>query len=153
MRSLRGPVLAILAACWLASACSRPPTVEQKVIAVIQEMASRVEAGERRAFISHVAEDFSGQGAIMTRDQLGALVLYQLNKNRRVSVSLMPIHVTTETPGEAEADFQMLLTGGQGLLPERGQLFDVETHWRESDGEWILSGASWEAVSLEAILD
>ena len=41
---------------------------------------------------------------------------------------------------------KILVTGGGGLLPERGQLFAVETHWRRIEGDWMLTEANWEAV-------
>ena len=45
---------------------------------------------------------------------------------------------------DAVARFQVLATGGSGgLLPERGQAYQVETGWRLIDGEWKLRNASW----------
>ena len=40
------------------------------------------------------------------------------------------------------------VTGGGGLLPESGQLFEVETHWLRVGDDWLLQTANWEAVQL-----
>lgn len=40
--------------------------------------------------------------------------------------------------------FTAALTGGSGgLLPESGQIYEVETGWRLDDGEWRLIQADW----------
>jgi hypothetical protein len=47
-------------------------------------------------------------------------------------------------PGHATARFSAALSGGSGrLLPDAAQLYDVETGWREEDGEWRLTSARW----------
>ncbi len=142
-------LLGLLAVTCAATSCSQPWSVEQQVIGVIRDMEASIEAGERRPFIAHVDQDFSGQDAVTTRDQLNALVLYQLHRQERVHVQLLPIQVTTRNPGEAEARFNVLLTGGAGWLPDNGQLLEVVTSWRQVDGEWLLHTATWRPVAIE----
>jgi hypothetical protein len=142
-------LIRLAAVAWMAGACSQPLTVEQQVIATIRDMESSIESGERRPFIAHVDKDFSGQDAVMTRDQLNAMVLYQLNRHERVHVQLLPIQVVVKNPGEAEAYFDVLLTGGSGWLPDSGQMLNVVTGWRLVDGDWLLRTASWKPVNIE----
>lgn len=137
----------------LTAGCSSEPTVEQQVIAVIREMESRVEAAERRAFIAHVAMDFTGQGGTMNRDELNAMVLLQLNQHRRLQAQLGPIAVTPTGPDTADASFHVLLTGGTGWLPESGQAFQVNTHWVDRGDDWQLAAAEWEPVELSLPLN
>jgi hypothetical protein len=134
------------------SACSKPLTVEQRVIAAIREIEAKVEAGERRPFMEHIAEDFTAQGGAMTRDQVRALFMYQLNRNKRLHVQLFPINVTETGDGTAIAGFRALVTGGRNWLPERGQVFDFETRWRLVDDEWLLYSANWDPIPLEQAL-
>ena len=50
----------------------------------------------------------------------------------------------TRGENDAIARFSVLATGGSGgLLPESGQVYQVETGWRLIDGEWMLINASW----------
>lgn len=150
-KRLRRNLLLVLVG--LLAACSPPLTVEQKVIGVIRDMEARIEAGERRPFMANVALDFNGQDGITTRDQLNAMVLYQLNRHQRVQAQFFPIHVTPTGTGLAEANFGVLLTGGQGWLPDSGQMYQITTRWQEQDGKWLLHSARWKAVSIESVLE
>ena len=41
--------------------------------------------------------------------------------------------------------FDAAVTGGAGgLLPQSGQVYDVETGWRLEGGEWRLVNAEWQ---------
>ncbi len=144
----------ILAALLIAafSACSPPLTVSQQVIAAIREMETRVEKGERRQFIRHVSEDFSGQNGQLNRQELQRLVIYQLNRHQRLHAQLFPISVNETGAETASAKFRALITGGPGWIPDQGQFYDFETLWRYESGEWKLTGANWKPVPLEKIL-
>lgn len=133
-------VLAIL------GACGQQLSVEQRVIAAIRDMEARIEAGERRAFLAHIAEDFSGQNGAMTREQARAIVVFQLNRHKSLQVQLFPIRVAEQGENLATAKFRALVTGGPGWIPEQGQLFEFETGWRLDGGDWMLVSASWEPV-------
>jgi len=132
--------------------CSKPLSVEQQVIAMIREMETRIENGERRPFMSHIADDFNGQNELMTRDQLRVYVIYQLNRHQRLHAQLFPIRVSETGEGTASATFKALITGGPGWLPESGQIYDFETHWRLEGGEWMLYRANWTPTALDEIL-
>ena len=135
------------------AACGPAVTVEQKIIGVINDMEARAEAGERRPFMDHVAADFRGQDGIVSWDQLNALVLYQMHRNRRVQAQLFPIIVTSDQADRAEASFHMLLTGGSKWIPERGRMLRVSTRWQLRDGDWVLVGANWSPVELDSVLE
>jgi hypothetical protein len=141
-----------LAALGLLPSCKQPMTVEQQVIAAILEVEEKIEAGERRAFMEHISEDFRGQNGAMNHDQLRAYVLLQLNRYKRLQGQLFPIHVEDRGDGQATAWFRALVTGGPGWLPESGQVFEFETHWRMEDGEWLLVVANWDPVPLDEVL-
>lgn len=136
----------------LLHACSKPLTVEQQVISVIREMETRIEDGERRPFMSHVAADFSGQNGQLDRAQLRAMVIYQLNRHQRLHAQLFPIRVTETGADTASAEFRALITGGPRWIPESGQVFEFATDWRKQDGDWLLQAAKWTPVDLEEIL-
>jgi hypothetical protein len=140
------PVLLLLLTSLVA--CTEQLSVEQQIIATIREMEARIEAGERRPFMSHVSADFSGQNGSMNREQLRALMIMQLNRYQRLQGQLFPIQVIELAEGEATAHFRALVTGGPNWIPENGQLFEFETHWRRVDGDWLLHAANWEPVPL-----
>jgi hypothetical protein len=125
------------------SACSKPLTVEQRIIADIRAMEEKIEAGEHRPFMRHIADDFTGQDGAMTRDQVRAMLIFQLNRLKRMQTQLFPIHVTQSSENTAVATFKALVTGGPKRIPDSGQLFSFETHWRLDGDEWYLYAANW----------
>ncbi len=143
MTRIRAIILGLLVA-----SCNPPPTTEQRIIAEIRDMEAQIEAGERRRFMQHVAEDFRGQGGGMNRDQLRAYIVLQFNRYQDLDARIFPVTVTEISALEATADFRALLTGGAGWLPEDGQLFQINTHWRLEGGDWMLAAASWKPIAI-----
>jgi len=143
MRSRRLLLPVLLALLGALASCGGQLTVEQQIIATIRDMEARIEAGERRPFMAHVSEDFRGQGGSMNREQLRALMIMQLNRYQRLQGQLFPIQVVETGAGAASASFRALVTGGPSWIPESGQVFQFETHWRRVDGEWLLHAADW----------
>ena len=66
----------------------------------------------------------------------------QLLLNQRIEVVLGPVDLSIEGKN-AQADFTVVLAGGNGRLYERGRIHKVSTHWREQDGQWLLYRAQW----------
>ncbi len=145
-RRLVGGLLALL----LLSSCGDEPTVEQQIIGVITEMEQLMEAGKRGAFMEKVADDFSGQLGMLTRDEFRRFMIFQWNQNQRLHAQLFPIRVRKLGPGAATADFKALITGGRGFIPERGQLYQFETTWLKDGDDWLLLSANWDPVRLDA---
>jgi hypothetical protein len=146
LRPLVLPVVLVLLTSLVA--CGEQLSVEQQIIATIREMEARIEAGERRPFMAHISEDFSGQNGSLNREQVRALMIMQLNRYQRLQGQLFPIQVIELAEDEASARFRALVTGGPNWIPENGQLFEFETHWRRVDGDWLLHAANWEPVPL-----
>jgi hypothetical protein len=130
-------------------ACGEELSVEQQIIRTINEMEALAEAGERRDFMEFVAGEFDGQLGRLTKEEFRRFMVLQWNENQRLNAQLGPISVTELGEGMAAADFSGLITGGRGLLPERGQMFNFETSWLMIDGQWQLVSAVWEPIRLD----
>jgi hypothetical protein len=127
-------------------ACGAGDSVEDQVRETIAAMESAAEEGRPLDFMAHVAEDFQGRQGSMTRQDFLRLMTLQINRYRRLHAQLFPIEVTDAGGGFADARFRVLVTGRQGLLPEDGQLYRVETSWMREGGDWLLWRADWEPV-------
>lgn len=145
--ALRRSVLASLLFLLLPG-CGTEPSLEQQIIARLRSMEAHIEAGERRDFMAHVAKEFQGQGGEFTYDRLNDLLLFQLRRHKRVQVQLLPVSVSPAGIDEAEARFRVLLTGGEGFLPDSGQLYQVDSLWSQQDGDWMLQSAHWKPVRV-----
>ncbi len=128
-------------------ACGESSSIQDQVRARISAMEAAGEAGERGAFMDFVAEGFEAQNGSMTRDDFRRFMFLQISRQRRIQAQLFPITVDILGGNLAEARFKVLVTGGAGLIPEEGQLFDVSTQWAFEDGDWVLWRADWHAVT------
>lgn len=141
-------ILSVVTAALLLVACSKQLTVEQQVIATLQNMEVAAEEGEHFEFIGYVADSFKAQHGSMGRNEFHRFMIYQINQHRRLRAQFFPIYVTDLGNGQATAKFQLLVTGGAGLLPDSGQLYDVQTRWTRDSSDWMLTGAEWEPVRM-----
>src|SRR5690606_20409980 len=97
------------------------------------------QAVRHRVEAMQAAIDARDAGAIA--DLLAAAVFL---RHRDVGAALGPVDVELRGDSDAVARFTVLATGGSGgLLPERGQVYRVETGWRRIDGDWKLLNANW----------
>ena len=135
MRALFASAFVALAAC-----SSTPP--EEKLRATIEQMQKDGEAHDVSGVMDHVAADFGGPGG-MDRQALQRLLTFTSMRNRDLGISIGPMDV--ELIGErATVEFTLAASGGSGgLLPDRGQVYEVTTGWKLVDDEWILISANW----------
>lgn len=144
MRLISGLALAV----FLLAACGEKLSVEQQIIATLRNMEYAAEEGQHLEFMTYIADPFSGQQGSLDRREFHRFMIFQINQNRRLQAQFFPIYVQEVDENTASAHFKLLVTGGAGLLPENGQLFEVETQWQRDGGDWLLDGAEWEAVRL-----
>ena len=138
-------------AAFLLVACGEKLSLEQQIIATLQVMEEAAEQGEHFEFMGYVANSFSGQYGSMDRREFHRFMIFQINQNRRLHAQFFPIYVQKSGEDLASAHFKLLVTGGGGLLPESGRLFEVETQWLRDGSDWTLEKADWEAVQLPDI--
>ena len=129
--------------------CHRTPA-EQVIRDTIDAMH---QAGEKHDFdgvIAPMADDFAAR---YDDNELNAdrkdfkryLTLLQMQEGGSLHATLGPITVALQGTDRATADFTMLVTGGNGLLPSDGQLQQVRTGWRLDGSKWELISAEWKA--------
>ena len=134
--------LACMGLLLLVSACSRSDP-EQAVRAQVDALQQAIDARDAGAVEDLLAEDFIGNEGMDRRGakQLAAGVFL---RHREIGARLGPVTVEPRGEREAIARFSVLATGGSGgLLPEQGQVYQVQTGWRLQDGDWKLLNASW----------
>lgn len=146
----RRTITKLLAACamalaLLAGGCARPAP-EQAVRLRLQEMQEAIDARDAGAVQALLADDFVGNDG-MDRRAARQLAAGMFLRYRDVAARMGPVEVELRGEDDAIARFNMLATGGSGaLLPERGQVYAVETGWRRLDGEWRLRSARWQSA-------
>jgi ketosteroid isomerase-like protein len=122
--------------------CSRPPS-EQVLRETIASMQAASEARDVDALFEPIAEDFAAAEG-MDRQRFRAYVAILMLRNRSIGASIGPLDVQM-LGDRARVDFNLLLTGGMGALPDSANVYRVQTGWRMEDGEWKLISAEWKA--------
>ena len=141
-------VICVLLSIILLAACGKELSVEQQIIATLRNMEVAAEEGEHFEFMSYLEDSFTAQQGAMDRREFHRFMIFQINQNRRLQAQFFPIYVRETGDHTASANFRILVTGGGGLIPDRGQLFDVETDWLGDGSDWKLVKADWVAVHM-----
>lgn len=130
---------AALVFAWLPGCAATPP--EQALREAIAGMEAAAEARDAEALVEPLAADFAGPDG-MDRERFRRYAALVWLRNREVGVALGPVVV--ELVGDrAVARFTAATRGGEGFLPDRANVYRVETGWRLEDGEWRLISADW----------
>ena len=146
MQQFRGfqcsAAIIVIAVSLLLGGCGRNDP-EQAVRKQVEAMQTAIDARDAGDIDDLLADDFIGNDGLDRRGarQLAAAVFL---RHRDVAAKVGPVSVELRGETDAVARFSVLATGGSGgLLPDSGQVYQVETGWRLVDGQWRLLNASW----------
>ena len=138
----RGALLALGAA--LLAACGKGDP-QARLEAAAKALQAAIEARHTGDAMDLLDEHVQGSGNLDrdgTRRLLTATFLrYQ---NIRVMAMSSSHRVDPQTPTLGVSEAQVLVTGAQGLVPERAEPYKVRLEWRLVGGDWKLSDLRWE---------
>lgn len=127
----------------LLCACHRAPD-EQRLRDAVRAMQQAMQAREPRAFMQHVASDFTAQQGEFDRQALHNLLRAQVLRNAAVGVSLGPLDVHVDGD-RASVSLVATLTGGSGnVFPDRAGVYAITSAWRREGADWQCYNARWE---------
>lgn len=132
-------VLFLLIALWL-TGCSKTPD-EQLIREAIDEIETAVQDRQTQPVIQRLAEGFRGPQDMNVR-QVRQLMAAHYFRNRNINVVLAGMRIQINGI-DASVNFNAVVTGGVGTLPDQLQYYDVETVWRKIDGDWRIIRADW----------
>jgi hypothetical protein len=143
------PLLGAAMACvvLLLCACRRPPA-EQVIRDSIAAMQAAGDKQDLDGVMVPLADDFAGHDDdnevnFDVKQVKQFLTILKMQQGGAVHATLGPISVALQGTDNATADFTMLVTGGQGLIPRDGQTEQVRTGWRRDGSKWQLVSAEW----------
>lgn len=123
--------------------CSRSND-EQALRDTLAAMEAALKERNTGQFMRHVADDFIQPDAQLDAAGLRRLVTGLLLRYPTVQ-SLVTVGDIQIDGTRATLELTVLATGGQGLLPERGQAWTVRSSWRRDGSRWLLYHAQWDA--------
>ncbi len=123
------------------SACRRTPD-EVQVRAAIASIAKAAEVGAAGDVVAPLSDDFDGNAGELDRRALSGMVRLLALRGEHIGVTMGPVSI--EHRGERMvATFTVTLTSGGKLLPDELGIYQVESAWRNEDGNWRCYTASW----------
>lgn len=138
-------VALLLAGLLLAASGCRHTSDEQRVREAIAAVAEAAQAGDARAVVAPIADDFDGNAGALDRSALRNMVRLLALQRATIGAHVGP--VTIETRGSRiVASFVVTLTAGSRALPDRVGIYRMETAWRKDSGTWRCYTAVWKQV-------
>lgn len=125
-------------------ACSRTDP-EQQLLQTAQALQAAIEARDTGDVMDLVDENFRGSANLDPQSARRLLTATFLRYQNIQVVALAPtVRIDTSAPQLGFIESKVVVTGAQGLIPERAEPYTVRTEWRLVDGDWKLSDLRWE---------
>ena len=146
MRQLALKVVLLVIALGI-TACDTDPDL-QTIRSNIREMSVSAENHNEAGITRYISNSYRGVAG--TRSGLSTLLQrhFKLNKNINLIISDIEIMIA-EDKQTAKVNLRVLMTGGDGNLPERGRLNAIKSTWEKQNGNWLVTGATWKPVLLQ----
>ncbi len=128
----------------LFTACSKPDP-QRALDAAVQELQDHLEAKDSKAVLAMLDARFRAQDehdAEWARKTMALTFLRYAN----VKVIAVTRSSRVDPPGSSIGitEAQVLLTGAQGLIPERASPYSVRLQWALDGSDWRLRDVRWE---------
>ncbi len=137
MKSL---ILLLLTAVLLAG-CGQPDSPEQIIADNLAQLEEGIEQKDPDQVLDLIHENFSTRSGADKLWIKRTMAFYMI-KHTKIEIVSSGLDIEMQ-PESANAGFSALVTGGAGLIPEQGAIYQVETEWRLQDGDWLLVYADW----------
>lgn len=128
---------------WLA-ACGRDDP-QAKLDAAVRGLQAQLEAKKTSGVMDMLDAQFAAQGNL-DRDwaRRTMTTVFLRFANVRVVALTQKSEVDPTAPQRGHTVAQVLLTGAQGLIPERAEPYNLRLEWRMVGGDWKLQSMAWE---------
>ncbi|MBI3562777.1 MAG: nuclear transport factor 2 family protein [Gammaproteobacteria bacterium] len=110
----------------------------------IQQLAKKKDSA---ALLGFLTEDFTGN-QYLAKSQMQGLMTAYFWQNPVITITLSEVEITV-TAEQISGDFKLLLTGGEGVVPDRLRWLSVKTQWVKLNGRWLIRRAQWQDVGSE----
>lgn len=134
----------VLAGVSLLPACSKPDP-QTALEAAVQQLQGHLEAKDSKAVLAMLDTRFRAQDeydAEWARKTMALMFLRYAN----VKVIAVTRSSRIDPPGSSIGitEAQVLVTGAQGLIPERASPYSVQLQWALDGSDWKLRDLRWE---------
>ena len=125
-------------------ACSKSDP-QARLDAAVDALQAAIEARDTGDVIDLLDANFRGSANLDPQEARRMLTgVFLRYKNIRVVAVGRKSQIDPVTPTLGRVEAQVLVTGAQGLIPERVEPYGVKMEWRLVDGDWKLSDLRWD---------
>ncbi len=136
--------LLLVAPAFTLSACGKADPQAQ-LQAAVQKLQDNLEAKDTSAVVDQLDAGFQAQDGL---DRDWARKTMTLMFLRYASVKVIAVtrksSIDPTAPQSGLTQAQVLVTGAQGLIPERAAPYEVRLEWRRVSDDWKLTRITWE---------
>ena len=137
----------LLALALILSACGKTDPQAQ-LEAAVQKLQNNLEAKDTSAVVDQLDAGFQAQDGLDRQDREWARKTMTLMFLRYASVKVIAVtrksSIDPTAPQSGLTQAQVLVTGAQGLIPERAAPYEVRLEWRYVSDDWKLNRITWE---------
>lgn len=128
----------------LLAACGKDDP-QARLEAAAKALQAAIEARHTGDVMDLLDEHFQGSGNL-DRDGTRRLLTATFLRYQNIQVMAMSSRhrVDPQTPTLGVSEAQVLVTGAQGLVPERAEPYKVRLEWRLVGGDWKLADLRWD---------
>jgi hypothetical protein len=140
----RAVLATVLVSAAALAACGKDDP-QAKLEAAVRALQAAIEARDTGDVMDLLDEHFQGSGNLDrdgTRRLLTATFLRF--QNIKVIAASLNAQVDPQAPTLGRVEAQVLVTGAQGLIPERAEPYAVRMEWRLVGGDWKLGDLRWD---------
>lgn len=127
-------------------ACGSDPDL-MAIRSGIRSISVATENHDAAGITAFIASNYTGVGG--SRAGVNDLLQqhFSINKNINIIISDIDIMIADDKQ-TAMVNVRVLMTGGDGNLPERGRLSAIRSTWNKQEGQWKITRADWKPVLL-----
>lgn len=132
--------------------CTAPEEPEQAIRENIESLQAALAERSSGDAMDILADSFlggrAGQLDMDREDARKMLAVYFLRYHKiRIAVTQVDVQLDIHEPALAQATASVALAGGERLLPNAVGFYQVESRWREIDGDWKMTRLLWRQVT------
>lgn len=129
------------------SACGSDPDMEA-IREGVRNISVAAENHDTQGVIVYIDSSYLGVGA--NYQGVTELLQHHFSTNKNINLIISDIEIMiAEDRQTARVSVRVLMTSGEGNLPERGRLSAIKSRWKKLDGEWKVIEAAWKPVLLQ----
>ena len=124
------------------SGCAEKKTDEILIREQINSLQEAIETHDRGQFMAVIGTEYSDQ-VNSDRQSLQRMLLGFFLRYKDISVYISATQINIKQI-RADAQSQLVVTGGKSLIPENARHYQVHSCWKKVSDEWLLSCLEWQ---------